>query len=143
MGLLRTWPRSRFRWRDGSLGQNGVGGKLLPRCCHRARPRPPVRATTFTHLKSRVRIPPPASLLRHAHISELPTIGEHAKVLQTVTEGDWPGRSGRWVAVPAAELCDDPSGPGQAVHGMRVLLERRPTLDLGVEAFEARRCRSG
>src|SRR5271157_5526461 len=85
----------------------------------------------------------PAELLRHAHISELPTIGEHAKVLQTVTEGDWPWRSGRWVAVPAAELCDDPSGPGQAVHGMRVLLERRPTLDLGVEAFEARRCRSG
>ncbi|HKN26857.1 MAG TPA: hypothetical protein VJY34_02840, partial [Roseiarcus sp.] len=50
----------------------------------------------------------PAEKLRHAHISELPTIGEHAKVLQTVTEGDWPWRSGRWVAVPAAELCDDP-----------------------------------
>src|SRR5271168_5655949 len=82
------------------------------------------------------RFPSPAWLLPHAHISTFPTVDEGVKVLQTVAEGDWPGRPGRWVAVPTAELCDDPAGPGQAVGGVRVLLERRSTLDMGVEAFE-------
>src|SRR5208337_1997264 len=78
----------------------------------------------------------PVVVLRHAHISEHPTVGERAKVLQAMAEGDRSGRPGRWVAVPAAELCDDPSGPAHAMHGMRVLLERRPALELVVQAFE-------
>src|SRR5438093_9815729 len=62
------------------------------------------------------------------------------EVFETMFEGDWAGRFGRWIAVPSAEAADDPGGPGEAVGwiwvpqalalGLEVLVEGGKGCDL-------------
>src|SRR3984893_6383470 len=82
------------------------------------------------------RRPLPASGLGHAHILEAPS-GDHSmELFETVFEGDRAGRLGGWISVPATPLGNDPSGPAQACVAMRIFLQRRCTLELGVEPSE-------
>src|SRR5258705_5195263 len=46
------------------------------------------------------------------------------------------GRLGGWISIPAAELCDDPSGPAKACFRIGIFLERSLAFELGVEARE-------
>src|SRR6202158_6185178 len=57
--------------------------------------------------------------LGHAHIFEAPSYRDGVEVFEAVLHGDGAWRFGRWIAVPAAEAADDPSGPGKAVGRMR------------------------
>ena len=55
---------------------------------------------------------------------------------ETMFEGDRPRRLGGWVAIPSAELGDDPTGPFEASVAMRVFLQLCRALDIGVEFVE-------
>src|ERR1700756_5549872 len=66
--------------------------------------------------------PAPAFALGDAHIYQLPSRSEGAKVFQAMPEGDGTWRPGGAIAVPAAQPRDDPGGPGEAVPGVRVFL---------------------
>src|SRR5881397_4232869 len=82
----------------------------------------------------------PAFALVHAHIFESPSYRDSMEVFETMFEGDWAGRFGRWIAVPSAEAADDPGGPGEAVGwiwvpqalalGLEVLVEGGKGCDL-------------
>src|SRR5277367_1871108 len=78
----------------------------------------------------------PACALRDAHISEAPSGGDCLKILQAMSKGNWSGRFGGWIAVPAAEPRDNPGRPSQAVPGVRVLLQDGLAMVFGVEAIE-------
>src|ERR1700704_611087 len=58
------------------------------------------------------------------------------ELLKTVLEGDRTWRLGGGIPVPAAELCDDPSGPAKAFFWIWIFLERCLAFELGVEAVE-------
>ena len=58
--------------------------------------------------------------------------------METVAEGDRAGRLGFWVAIPSAELGDDPRGPGKRFRRMRVFLERGLAFEFGQECVEGR-----
>jgi hypothetical protein len=63
-------------------------------------------------------------------------VGEGFEVLETVAEGYRAGRFGFWIAVPSAELGDDPHGPGKCFRRMRVLLERGLTFECGQDCVK-------
>jgi hypothetical protein len=63
-------------------------------------------------------------------------VGEGFEVLETVAEGYRAGRFGFWIAVPSAELGDDPGGPGKFFRRMRVLLERGLAFEFGQDCVE-------
>jgi hypothetical protein len=63
-------------------------------------------------------------------------VGGGFDVLWFVAEGNRAGRFGFWVAVPSAELGDDPGGPSKRFRRMRVLLERRLAFEFGQECVE-------
>src|SRR6195256_6732600 len=58
------------------------------------------------------------------------------ELLKTVLEGDRTWRLGGGIPVPAAELCDDPSGPAKAFFWIWIFLEQCFAFELGVEARE-------
>ena len=78
----------------------------------------------------------PGPGLGDSHISEPPSVGEGFEVLETVAEGYRAGRFGFWIAVPSAELGDDPRGPGKRFRRMRVLLERGLAFEFGQECVK-------
>src|ERR1700687_2227051 len=80
----------------------------------------------------------PAFALGHAHIFEAPSYRDGVEVFEAVLHGDGAWRFGRWIAVPAAEAADDPSGPGKAVGRMRV--PEPFTLGLEILVEGAERC---
>src|ERR1700687_680424 len=80
----------------------------------------------------------PAKALGHAHIFEAPSYRDGVEVFEAVLHGDGAWRFGRWIAVPAAEAADDPSGPGKAVGRMRV--PEPFTLGLEILVEGAERC---
>jgi hypothetical protein len=63
-------------------------------------------------------------------------MGEGFEVLETVAEGYRAGRFGFWIAVPSAELGDDPRGPGKCFRRMRVLLESGLAFEFGLDCVE-------
>ena len=63
-------------------------------------------------------------------------MGEGFEVLETVAEGYQAGRFGFWIAVPSAELGDDPRGPGKCFRRMRVLLESGLAFEFGLDCVE-------
>src|SRR3984957_20009921 len=72
-------------------------------------------------------VPLPRFALADSHIFEgAPGLCDAEEVLQAVSHGDG-ARLGSGVAVPSAEPCDDPSGPGEGFGGMRIALQRRAT----------------
>src|SRR5215207_3494582 len=79
-------------------------------------------------------ISPP--VLGHIHISQGPSIGDGSKVFEAVEEGDWAWRLGGGVAVPAAELGDDPGGPGQRSLGVGIGLQLGLALETAFEGGE-------
>src|ERR1700759_5299520 len=80
----------------------------------------------------------PTVALGDAHISQLPSRSEGAKVFQAMLEGDGTWRPGGAIAVPAAQTRDDPGGPGEAVPDMRIFLLLGSALDLRVDGFQGR-----
>jgi len=75
-------------------------------------------------------------VLGHAHISEAPSDHDGVEVFETVFDGDWTRRLGRWIAVPAAEAADDPGGPSETVGRMWILEPFAFGFDILVEGGE-------
>ncbi len=63
-------------------------------------------------------------------------MGEEFEVLETVAKSDRAGWFGFWIAVPSAELGDNPRGPGKRFRRMRVVLERGLAFEFGQECVE-------
>src|SRR5215813_7596322 len=78
----------------------------------------------------------PRKRLGDAHVSEAPSGDDSMEFFETMFEGDRARRLGRRVAVPAAELGDDPAGPCEAFLSIWVFLQRCGALELGVEFVE-------
>src|SRR6266852_1216135 len=76
----------------------------------------------------------PAFALGHLHIWR--AIYEELEACHSDVEGDWSRWAMRGVAGPSAELCDDPSRPGDGVGAMMVLLELSPAFQGFVDCLE-------
>lgn len=66
-------------------------------------------------------------------------MGEEFEVFEAVAEGDRAGWSGFWIAVPSAELGNDPRSPSKRCRQMRVLLQRGLAFEFRPECVEGLR----
>src|SRR5437764_1042591 len=64
----------------------------------------------------------PRMTLGDSHIAECPSFGDAVEVLEAVPEGNGTRSFGGGIAIPSAQPCDDPGGPGEGSFGMGVLL---------------------
>jgi hypothetical protein len=76
---------------------------------------------TFGHVNTPNAAPVPAKALRSVHISERPACRHGSENVKTVLEGDWAGRLGSWISIPAAEAGNDPGSPGQGAVGIGIV----------------------
>jgi hypothetical protein len=101
------WPKpayTRFRW--------GRAGKLWQCCAPR---------------------PLPTRGLGHLHMFEHPASCESLELCQAIVECNRSWRLMGSVSGPSAELCDDPSGPGESSFAMRIFLKLGVALEVFID----------